>query len=209
MKKLLVLSVLTILTTSFTSDKETFIGKIVYKNSYADLQGNDMTEKVSSVFGREIHYFIDGKNYKAYDEKDNWIQLYNSGTNTYYHFNRDKTAMKLDGAMQTSQKIEVTKLDLREKIAGYDCQAIQIETDHSTTIYYYSPALKTDAKAFTKHNFGEWNKYLEATDGALTLKFIITNSKEGYVWTSVATEVVKQDLTATDFAFPSDVKLSN
>jgi hypothetical protein len=208
MKKLIVISIFTVLT-SFKVNDDLFIGKILYQYSYTDLQGNDITNKMAAYFGREQHYFIDSKNYKAYDEDNNWIQLYNSETNSYYYFSKDKSAKKFDGSTQTSQKYTVTKLDIKENIAGYSCDAIQVETDNALTIYYYNRSVRTDAKIFSKHNFGGWNKYLEATDGALCLKFVMTNHKKGYIWTCVATEVTKQNLTPNDFVFPGEIKLKD
>jgi len=209
MKKLITISILTFVLTSFTTDKVSFVGKILYKYSFSDLKGNDITEKLVPYLGREQHYFIDNLNYKAYNEKGSWTQLYNSETNSYYYFNKDNTAKKYDGATQTSQKFIVTKLDKKENIAGYDCEAIQVDTDNATTIYYFNKSIKTNTINFSKHNFGEWNKYLEATDGALSLKFIMTDHKNGYVWTSVASEASIQNLTSADFVLPTDIKLKN
>lgn len=207
MKKRSAFLLLTILLTSFTSNNELFVGKILYKNSFADLNQKDITDKLAPYFGTEQHYYIDGKNYKAYDEKNNWSQLYNSETNSYYSFDKDGTAKKVDGSTVTSKKYIVTKLAKKETIAGYDCQSVKIETDNATTFYFYCPTLKTDLKAFSKHNFGEWNKFLEVTEGALSLKFIMIHHTKNFIWTSVASEVQKQDLTSKDFEFPSNVKL--
>ncbi|PIQ21443.1 MAG: hypothetical protein COW65_09045, partial [Cytophagales bacterium CG18_big_fil_WC_8_21_14_2_50_42_9] len=74
-------------------------------------------------------------------------------------------------------------------------------------IYFYSPQIKTDKRVFAKHSFGEWNKYLEATDGALALKYIMTNKKYGYIWTSTATEISKMKFTSKDFSFPENVQV--
>lgn len=208
-KKSLTIFILILLCSSFSSDNDLFVGKILYKYSFTDLKGNDITDKLKLYFGSEQYYFIDKLNYKTYDENNNLVQLYNSETNTYYYFSKDKTAKKFDGATLTSQTFKVTKLDKREKIAGYDCESIQVEKDNSTTIYYFSKAIATDPKIFAKHNFGEWDKYLEATHGALTLKFIMTDHKNGYIWISTAIDVSKQKLTASDFVFPKDAKLKD
>lgn len=209
MRKLFTITILTFVLTSFNSDKDIFVGKILYKYSFTDLKGNEITDKLAPYFGREQHYFVDNLNYKAYDEKNAWMQLYNSETNSYYYFNKDNTAIKYDGATQTSKKFIVTKLDKKEKVAGYDCESIQVETDNATTIYFFNKIIKTNVNNFSKHNFGEWNRYLEATDGAFSLKFVMTDHKNGYIWTSVATEVSKQNLTSSDFIFPTDKKLKD
>lgn len=209
MKKLLAILILTLVLTSFSSDRDTFVGKITFNYSFTDLKGNDITDKMALYLGREQHYFIDDFNYKSYDENNTWMQLYNSETNSYYFFNKDNTAKRFDGATQTSQKFIVTKLDKKEKIAGYDCESIQVETDNASTIYFFNKTIKTNPKNFSKHNFGEWNKYLQATDGALSLKYIITDHKNGYISTCVAIEVSKLKLTASDFEFPIDKQLKD
>ncbi|AHM59266.1 hypothetical protein D770_04995 [Flammeovirgaceae bacterium 311] len=204
MRKLIASLMLAVVLTAFTVDEDIFVGKILYKYSFSDMNGNEITEKLSPYFGREQHYFIDSENYKALDENGDLVQLYSSETNTYYYFNKGKFVQKIDGSTQTSKKAVVTELDLEDEIAGYNCKAVQIETDNATTVYYYSPSIKTDKEVFSKHNFGEWNRYLEATGGGLTLKFVMTDHKNGYVWTSVATEVSRMDLSAEDFVLPSD-----
>ncbi len=205
MKKIIALIVLTVVISSFVTTNDFFTGKIIYKFSYTDLKGNDITEKVAPILGLEQYYFINSKNYKAHDGKNNWVQLYNSETNTYYYFGKDKTAKKYDGAQASSKKFVVTKLNKKEIVAGYNCQCIQVDTDNETIIYYFSPNVRIDYPIFSKHNFGEWNKYLQATNGALSLKFVLTDHKNGFIWTSTATEITKQNLTDKDFLLPSDV----
>jgi hypothetical protein len=209
MRKLFIITILTVLLTSFNSDKETFVGKIIYNYSFTDLKGNDITGKIAPYLGREQHYFIDNLNYKAYDEKNEWMQLYNSETNSYYYFNKDNTAKKYDGAIQTSQKFKVTKLDKKEQIAGYDCESIQVEMDNATIVYFFNRTLIVSRKNFSKHNFGGWNKYLKATGGALSLKFVLIDHKKGFIWTSIATEVSRQELNSSDFVFPTDKKIKD
>jgi gamma-glutamylcyclotransferase (GGCT)/AIG2-like uncharacterized protein YtfP len=207
MKNLILLFTLFVSLASLKTKEELFTGKILYKYSFTDLQGNDINNKLVPYLGSEQHYFIDGKNYKSYNQ-NKLQQLYSSETNKYYFFSGTNSAQKIDGSKPTSQKFNVTKLDRIEKVAGYDCKAVQIETDEATTIYYYSPQVKTDKNAFAKHRFGEWNKYLAATDGALALKYIMTNKKYGYVWTSKAIEISKMELSAKDFALPENVQVN-
>jgi len=207
MKRLFLFTLLATLLCSLTGEPQYFTGKIVMKYDFKDTKGNDMTEKIAAFLGREQHYFIDSSNYKSMDENNNWMQLYNSSNNSFYMFTKDKSAQKLDGGTHTSQKAEVIKLDKKEKIAGYECSALQMETDDATTVYYYSPRLRVNPAAFAKHNYGDWNKYLEASGGALALKFVMTDHKNGYVWTSTAIGVIPMKLTAKDFEFPSDYKV--
>ncbi|QOI98699.1 MAG: DUF4412 domain-containing protein [Flammeovirgaceae bacterium] len=209
MKKLVSFIILATVLTSFSTDMDTFVGKILYKNSFTDLRGNDITNQLAPYFGREQHYFIDNRNYKSHNEQNALMQLYNGETNSYYYFNKDKSAIKYDAAMQTSQKFIVTNLNKKEKIAGYKCESVQVETDNTTTVYYFNKTIRTNPENFANHNFGGWNKYLKATGGALSLKFVMTDHKNGYILTSVATEVSKQHLTAADFTVPADIKLTD
>lgn len=204
MKKLVLLFAVFVILVAFQVNVKPFTGKILYKYSFTDLQGNDINGKLVPYLGSEQHYFIDNKNYKSlYQEK--LQQLYNSQTNAYYFIPDGKSAQKLDGSQPTSQTFKVTPLDITEKVAGYSCKAIQVETDNATTVYFYSPEVRTDKRVFSKHEFGEWNKYLEATDGALALKYVMTDKKNGFVWTSTATEVSRKDFGADDFVLPKDV----
>lgn len=187
----------------------TFTGEIQYKYSFTDLQGNDITAQAAPALGLKQHYFVTDSNYKSYNETNVITQLYNSNSNTYYGFWKDKTAHRIDALTRTSQQYKVTKLDRKEKILGYDCIAIQVETDNTNTVYYYSPFLRIDYKAYAKHNFGEWNNYLKATNGALSLKYIITNPQKGYVWTVVAEKITGMKLKAKDFEFPKGYNLKN
>ena len=209
MKKSLLVLAIAIALTSATTDKSVFTGKIEYSFSFSDLQGNDITNRMASILGREQHYFVIDGNYKSYDEGQNITQLYNGRTNTYYGFWKDKTAHQIDALTRTSQQYLIKKLDKKEKILGYDCIAIQVDTDESTSVYYYSPLLKIDPNAFLKHNFGDWNRYLEATSGALSLKYVITNHKKGYVWTVLANKITKMPLRTVDFEFPEGYVLKN
>lgn len=187
----------------------TFTGKIQYKYSFTDLQGNDITDKLGIKLGLEQHYFVNDSNYKSYDESNNIIQLYNGRTNTYYGFDNNKTARRIDGLYRSSQQYKITRLDKKEKILGYDCEGIQVETDNTSTIYYYTPELRIDSKGFSKHNFGDFNAYLEATGGALSLKYIITYPKEGYIWTVVAQKITPMKLAVKDFEYPQGYLLEN
>ena len=208
-KRIISASMLIILLGSLNADEGFFVGKIVYEYSFTDLEGKDITEKLAPVYGRAQHYYVDLKNYKAYDENNNWVQLYQGATNTYFYFSKDKTAQRFNASMPTSQKIAVTHLDKQEKVFGYDCKAIQIETENTTIVYYFNPSIKVDARVYTNHKIGEWHKYMETTEGALPLKFVMTNPRNGFVWTSTATTISRQALSADDFKFPDGILLSN
>jgi hypothetical protein len=209
MKKSLLVLAIAITLTSARPDRPAFTGKIKYTFTFSDLLGNDITDRMATMLGREQHYYVNDSNYKSYDESQNITQLYNGRTNTYYGFWKDKTALQIDALTRTSQQYSITKLDKTVTILGYECTAIQVETDELTSVYYYSPLLRIDQKAYLKHNFGDLNRYLEATNGALALRYVITNHKKGYVWTIHATKITKLPLRSGDFEYPVGYILKN
>lgn len=209
MKKSFLVLALAITLTSATLEPDTFTGEIQYKYSFTDLEGNDVTGTRAQELGMEQHYFVSDSAYKSYDESNNITQLYDSRNNIYYGFWKDKTSRQIDALYRSSQQFIITKLDKKEKILGYDCESIRVETDNASTLYYYSPKLRIDRKAFGKHNFGDWNSYLQATNGALSLKYVITYPKEGYVWTIIAQKVTPMKLSGRDFSYPQGYALKN
>ena len=209
MRKLFITIVLSIVLFNSEALAKNFVGKILYKNSFTDLNGNDITSRLAQVLGLEQHYFTDGENYKALDEKNNWQQLFLGKSNFYYFFSANKSAQKIDVSAISPQKIKIIKLDKTERIAGYNCNLLQVEKEDSTTIYYYSSSVKIDPKLFANHYLGAWNQYLEASEGALALKFVVTNYKAKYIWQAVAKQVTKLKLTRKDFEFPGEYELTN
>lgn len=189
---------------------QNFSGKIVYQNSFTDLKQNDITEKMSGYFGKVNNYFINNSNYKAYNEDNRLLYLYNSSTNTYYSFDPgSNTVQKINAETVTEKKITSKILPGKETICGFECSSVEIQTESGTTIYYFSPLIKVDTKAFLKHNYGEWNYYLGVSGGALPLKIFYTSKKMGFAWTALAIEVKKIDLIQNDFAFPPGIDLKN
>lgn len=209
MKKSFLVLAFAITLTSSIPDSVRFTGMIKYKYSFTDLEGHDITDKLGPKLGLEQHYFVNDSNYKSYDQSNNIIQLYNGRTNTYYGFANDKTSRRIDALYRSSQQFKVTKLDKKENILGYDCVAIQVDTDNTSTVYYFSPDLRISTRGFAKHNFGDFNAYLEAAGGALSLKYVITYPKEGYTWTILAEKVTPMKLDVKDFEYPEGYVLQN
>jgi hypothetical protein len=206
-KKSLLLLTLAFTMISAQPESGNFTGSILYRYSFTDLKGNDITEKTGPVLGFKQHYFVSDSNYKSHDEANNITQLYDARSNMYYGFWKDKTSRRIDALYRSSNQYLITKLDSREKILGYDCVAIRVETERSSAVYYYSPRLRINAEGFARHNFGEFNQYLQATDGALSLKYVITYPKEGYVWTILAEKITPMKLAPRDFEFPKGYSL--
>lgn len=197
MKKILI--VFSVLLCSFTmaADGPWFSGKIVYHNTFTTLDGQDITDKLSPILGNENLYYISGDNYKAYTEKKQLLELYNGGTNKFQIFINGKGTV-MDAAAGAPGAV-VKPLPEKATVAGYACQSLQIDADGSTTVYYFSPKLRVNSELYSKHLMGDWATYLKASKGALPLKFVVTNTKQGYKMVSEATSVEAMALAATEF----------
>ena len=107
----------------------------------------------------------------------------------------------LDAGKKLSTGTKLTMLDTTATVMGYElvCKALQIEEDGVTTVYFYSPKLRVNPESYQKHLLGEWYSYMKATNGALTLKYIITNPKQHFVMISEAASVERLALSPADF----------
>lgn len=187
---------------------QNFSGKILYENSFTDLKKNDISDQLVIFFGKQNHYFINDSNYKAYDENNRLLYLYNSSSNTYYSVDRqNNVAKKINAGQITSNKIKFKNLSDNETICGYECSSVELKTDKGTYIFYFTSLIQVDKNNYSKHYFGEWNSCLNATNGAVPLKVVFTDKKTGYIWTSIAKEVSKLNLTTSDFILPEDIGL--
>jgi hypothetical protein len=210
MKQKLFIAIAILLSFSFNKDSKTFSGKIIYVNTFSDLKNNDLKAKLVAYFGQENNYFINDSNYKAYNENNVLLYLYNCSTNNYYSFDRkEKIAKKVNAEKITSKNIEVNMLPGKETICGYECSSLEVKTENGTTVFFFSPLIYINKTNFAKHNYGEWNSYLNATNGAIPLKIIYKSESMGFTWTSAAKEVSKLSLAQKDFEFPKDVTLKN
>lgn len=186
---------------------QNFSGKIVYSNTFKDLQNKDISARMEPFFGKETHYFINDSNYKAYNQDQRLLYLYNAATNVYYSYQPGKEELnKVDAGKRSDEKYQSKKVPGTVTICGYECISIEEKTTSVTTLYFYSPKIKVGKTAFQKHAFGNWNAYLEASDGSLPLKMIYTDTKNGFVWTSTATAVEPMQLAATDFDITRQAK---
>jgi len=194
------ITALLITSSAFTSVDKYFSGKIIYKNSFTSLQGEDISDKLAPFLGAEQHYYISGPNYKAYNEKKQLIQLYTGSKNEYVYFKDGQVAQKFDAAKPSSTDTQVKPLAQTATVLGHPCKAVEIVADGVTTVYYYATDIKVKPADYTKHAFGDWYTYLKATQGGLTLKYVSTNPKVGYVITSEATAVQAMPLASTEFS---------
>ncbi|MEQ8526093.1 hypothetical protein [Gracilimonas sp.] len=191
--------IFTFFSSSIFAQSNSFTGKILYEYSFQKPDTKeDITDRLAPELGYEQHYFINSKNYKAYDENGNFVQSYNSETNKYYFLDPlTDQIMVINGSIKTSQNVKVTYLDDIEVIMGKKCKKLIVKTERQETIYYYSEEIRVNPEPFLNHHFGDWSYYMEASNGALPLKYVVEN--EQYTWISTAKEIEEMKLSYKDF----------
>ena len=198
MKKVFVAVSLLLCSFTMSADGPWFSGKIVYHNSFSTLAGQDITDKLAPMLGSENLYYVSGGDYKAYSEKKQLLELYTARDNKFQFFMNGQAVPGMDAAVGTPGAV-VKALPGKATVAGYDCQSLQIDTDGNTTVYYFSPKVRVNPELYSKHQMGDYYTYLKASHGALPLKFVVTNTKQGYKMVSEATSVEAMPLAASEF----------
>lgn len=165
---ILILSILS--TTSLFS--KNFEGYIYYSYQYLDSSGNDITEKMGVDNSLEQNYYINSSNYKGVNEKGQLLQLYNSNTNTYY-YQKGTSIKSFPGSLEYPKEFKFEANVDTMTIEGYFCNSIIVTTESGQTTYFFSDSISIDYENYKNQRFGNWNKYLNATDGALPLKYIV------------------------------------
>ena len=199
MNKVLLASAVLLCSFGMAKDGPWFSGKIVYHNTFKTLAGQDISEKLTPIFGSDDPYYISDGSYKMYTEKNQLVELYTAATNQFRFYMQGKEAAAVDAATGTPGTVKLVAQTAT--VVGYPCQSLQItnETEGTTTVYYYSPKLRVNPERFAKHAMGDFYAYLKAANGAVPLRIVMTNTKQGFVMNSEATAVQPMALTAADF----------
>jgi hypothetical protein len=185
-----------------------FQGRILYLNKFLLPNGQDITESASKIMGAQQDYYINANNYKSIlNGQQANMQLYNSRDNKYYSIDGNKSAQIFDASTETAKIEKIEKLDGPFDILGRKCRGLIMTAGSVKTTYYYDESLKVNIQPFSKHKFGNWIDYLEASSGALPLAFIIESPQ--YTWKSEAIKVEEMKLDDSFFSLPADVKLKN
>ena len=129
-------------------------------------------------------------------------QLYLNKDNRIYNKLNNSEVLLWDDAGRNADSVLDSKLTKgATEILGYKCDELILTCKSGVQKYYFSPALKADAKLFANHKYGNWNEYLSRTN-ALPLKMIIQNEKIDME--SVATEVKAMKLEEAEFQLPAN-----
>jgi hypothetical protein len=173
-----------------------FEGLIIYQYQYYDLDGNDITAEKGRPGDMEQHYYINNGNYYSHNESGIFKQLFNSSNNEYY-INFDNSIYMIDASVSFSDTVNVEFMEDTLEILGLQCRTVKINSDQQETVYFYSDEIFVDPGPFASHEFGNWNQFLEASRGALSLQYI--SYHEDYVTVHTAKEIIPMQFGEDDF----------
>ncbi len=169
-----------------------FSGRIVLTQRFEDPK----THAALSTFnGHKLdalqRYEIAGNNYRSFNEAGLLVQLYRGDENVYYSVSAGKPQPRDAGKPTYSVRV-IRRSSETQTVLGRKCRRIDVETDDgAVTTYYFDPdGPRVDVKAFRRHAFGGWNRYLEATDGALSLRTIVHHPEFTFTLDAVSIEEV-------------------
>jgi len=201
------LTTIILLTLSLSGLAQTFEGKVIYKLEIKKADPNLPDSIFKMMYGgalemKQVYYYKDNK-YKSITEGQEVksIQLYDPTTNrTYGYTDGTEMAFWSEGTGATT----IEKLDLKEDIMGFSCNAVLIKSNVSELTLYYSSKFKIDLKKIKEDNF--WEKYLRITE-AIPMKYIIKGGPAKHYVVMTAIEVKEEKLTDDFFKLPTSMKL--
>jgi hypothetical protein len=179
----------------------TFSGRIKYCHSFVLLNDSkpapSFFQNIQEAFGpMQTTYITDGR-YKVCGEQGQLKQLYDNATNRYQLFESGRPVKSLDAATATA--VQLIHLPDTTTVLGYPCKALQLIENGVRTVYFYTPKLAVRASSFKQHALMGWAQYMQATNGGLTLKYIISDPRANFTMTSEATEITPMQLSSADF----------
>ena len=205
MKKALLILLISIIQLNFlTAQNKDFVGRILYKNVFFTPTGVNITAKVSPALGAEQDYYTNANNYKSVlNGSAMFMQLYSGLTNKYYIVLPNKTAQEIDGSTVSDSVINVQHVKSDTLILGRKCKTFVMTTLQSVTTYFYDPTLKVNKENFKMHEYGNWNRYLQESNGALPIKYTVKTKM--FTWDAEAIKIEEMNLVDKDFELSSDI----
>lgn len=175
-----------------------FEGKVIYRNVVTSKTPGLSDSALTAIVGNEETYYIKGGFYESLTNGAGFsMQLYDHRNNRMYFKKSDvDTVYWLDAGKSTEQPLSYETREDAETVLGKRCDALVVQTETGTTVFYYSRRYPIDAVMFQKHLYGGWAFYVSKA-GCLPLKTVIDNEK--FHLESTATEVLPLELKAGFF----------
>jgi hypothetical protein len=183
MKTFVIIAIFLCLCLSGFAQSTEFEGYIIYRYSYFNPEGEDITEKMMVDNDSVQHYYINRENYISFGQSQDFQQLYNSSTNRYFYLNNGKI-MYLDAAISSGQNPKFENLTEEKTILGKLCRGVELKNGEDSTIYFYSDEIRVNPEPFKNHNLGDFGPYLKETGGALSLQIISKSTEYTMVMTA-------------------------
>ena len=194
MPNLLVCCALFLLAWFPAKNNSLFSGCIVYENYYQTLDGEPLYFAVKP----KNWLYVRGNNMKMYDRNKKLMQLYIGKKNEFYTFEKGKATLLADTARHPGQTF-INHLPTTAIILGYPCQVLQMVRGNSSTLVYYSAALRVKAADFSRCPVPGLAELLQATDGALPLRTFTIDVRRDVTATTEAISVQAMKLPAAEF----------
>ena len=86
-----------------------------------------------------------------------------------------------NASIHDSNLKEMIHLDTLVTIYGYECKALKLIYENSTSTYYYSEDIKVDSKSFSNHAYADWNQILKEMNGSIPLQFVTEFESSYYI----------------------------
>ena len=193
--RILVLISIVLVGSAFQKEPE-FKGRIWYRHTFSSADN----AAVVAFFGPGQWSYLGEGMYKVLDEQLRLKQLYTPSDNKFRVFHEGKMLATMDAGKRIAGEIQLTALPDTATILGYVCRAIRMEENGVETTYFYSPQLRVNPALYKNHLLGGWNSYMQATNGGLTLRYIINDPKRHFRMVSQATKIEPLALLPTDFS---------
>jgi hypothetical protein len=182
----------------FFSRAQYFEGKVVYRNIVTSKTPGLSDSTLGAMIGNEETYYIKGGFYQSTTNGAGFsMQQYDHRSNRLYFKKPDvDTVYWLDAGKSSEKPISYETREEAETVLGKRCDALVVQTETGTAVFYYSSRYRIDAAMFQKHLYGGWAFYVSKA-GCLPLKTVIDNDK--FHLESTATEVFPLELKDSFF----------
>jgi hypothetical protein len=179
-----------------------FSGCIVYEHEYQTLAGDPLFFAVKP----KSWFYVQGSNLKVYDRNQQLQELYLGATNEYHRYEKGPAGPRAAAATRPMGAATRTCLASTATILGYQCQALQLTQEGTSTLVFYAPALRVNAAEFSRCPSPGFYTLLQATDGALPLRTIMVDTRRDVTTHTEAIEVRPLVLAAAEFAVGAPVR---